>query len=58
MAVIFVVKSINQAYYVSCKQATYYSAKNPNDKFHNRNHLYPPPFVARYLYKLNITIQT
>ena len=48
MAVIFVVKSINQAYYVSCKKTTYYSAKNSDDKFHNRCHLYPPPFIARY----------
>lgn len=58
MAVIFVHKSIYQAYYVSCKNTTYNSAKNSDNKFNNRCHLYPPPFVARYLYKLNIAIQT
>ena len=38
VAVIFVCKFIYEAYYVCGKQATYYSAKNSNNKFYNRCH--------------------
>ena len=40
MAVIFVRKFIYKAYYVSCKQAAYYSAKNSNNKFYNKCHFF------------------
>jgi len=53
MAVIFVRKFIYKAYYVSCKQATYYSAKNSNNKFNNKCHFfYHPPFLARVFIRL------
>ena len=50
VAVIFVCEFIYKAYYVSRKKTTYYSAKNSNNKFHNKCHLYIHLLSKRGIY--------